>query len=46
MRFPRHDLQNIIAERDRPDFLDKVRTILTQLNEAWTIEDMRMTSFR
>ncbi len=25
--------------------LDKVRTILTQLDEARTIEDMRMTSF-
>ncbi len=29
----------------RPDLLDKVRTILAQLNEAQTIEDMRMTSF-
>jgi proteic killer suppression protein len=29
----------------RPDLLDKVRTLLTQLNEAQTIEDMRMTSF-
>lgn len=29
----------------RPDMVDKLRTILTQLNEAETIEDMRMTSF-
>jgi toxin HigB-1 len=29
----------------RPDLLDKVRTVLAQLNEAQTIEDMRMTSF-
>ena len=29
----------------RPDLLDKIRTILTQLNEAQAIEDMRMTSF-
>ena len=29
----------------RPDLLDKVRTILAQLNEAQTIEDMRITSF-
>jgi proteic killer suppression protein len=29
----------------RPDLRDKVRTILAQLNEAQTIEDMRMTSF-
>ena len=29
----------------RPDLVDKVRTILAQLNEAQTIEDMRMTSF-
>ena len=29
----------------RPDSRDKVRTILTQLNESQTIEDMRMTSF-
>jgi proteic killer suppression protein len=33
------------ASRIRPDLLDKVRTILTQLDEAQTIEDMRMTSF-
>jgi proteic killer suppression protein len=30
----------------QPDLLDKVRTILSQLDEARTIEDMRMTSFR
>jgi toxin HigB-1 len=29
----------------RPDLLDKVRTILIQLDEAATIEDMRLTSF-
>jgi proteic killer suppression protein len=29
----------------RPDLLDKVRTILMQLDQAQTIEDMRMTSF-
>jgi toxin HigB-1 len=29
----------------RPDLLDKVRTILAQLNEARIIEDLRMTSF-
>ena len=29
----------------RPDMLDKVRTILAQLNQAQTIEDMNMTSF-
>ena len=29
----------------RPDLLDKVRTIMSQLDEARTIEDMRMTSF-
>ncbi len=29
----------------RPDLRDKVRTILAQLNEAQTIEDIRMTSF-
>ncbi len=28
-----------------PDMVNKVRTILTQLNESETIEDMRMTSF-
>jgi len=30
----------------RPDLIDKIRTILNQLDEARTIEDMRMTSFR
>jgi proteic killer suppression protein len=29
----------------RPDLLDKVSTILAQLSEARTIEDVRMTSF-
>ena len=29
----------------RPDLLGKVRTILAQLDQAQTIEDMRMTSF-
>lgn len=29
----------------RPDLLDKVRTILVQLDEAAAIEDMRLTSF-
>lgn len=29
----------------RPDLVDKVRTILVQLDEATTIEDMRLTSF-
>jgi proteic killer suppression protein len=29
----------------RPDLLDKVRTILVQLDEAVTIDDMRLTSF-
>ena len=30
----------------RPDMLDKIRTILVQLDEARTIEDMGLTSFR
>ena len=30
----------------RPDMLDKVRTILFQLEEARTIEDMGLASFR
>jgi hypothetical protein len=34
------------AEGIRSDLLDKVRTILAQLSEAQTIEDMRITSFR
>jgi proteic killer suppression protein len=38
--FDRDDASGI-----RPDLLNKVRTILNQLNEARTIEDMRMTSF-
>jgi len=38
----RHDGR---PEHIRPDLLDKVRTILAQLSEARTIEDMGMTSF-
>jgi len=34
------------AREIRPDLRDKVRTILSQLDEARTIEDMSMTSFR
>jgi len=30
----------------RADLVDKIRAILSQLGEAETIEDMRMTSFR
>ncbi len=46
----RHKGLKKLFERDdaggiRPDLLDKVRTILVQLDEAQTIEDMRMTSF-
>jgi proteic killer suppression protein len=33
------------AREIRPDLRDKVRTILSQLDEAKTIEDMCMTSF-
>lgn len=33
------------ASRIRPDLVDKIRTILSQLDEAQTIEDMRTTSF-
>ena len=29
----------------RPDLLEKVRTVLAQLDEARTIEDMGLTSF-
>jgi toxin HigB-1 len=29
----------------RPDLIDKVRTILVQLDEAAAIDDMRLTSF-
>ena len=29
----------------RPDLRDKVRTILSQLDESRTVEDMRLTSF-
>ena len=46
----RHKGLKRLFERDdpsgiRPDLLDKVRTILAQLSEARTIEDMRTTSF-
>jgi len=46
----RHKGLKRLFERDdasgvRLDLLDKCRTILAQLNEAETIEDMRMTSF-
>ena len=33
------------ASKIRRDLVDKIRTILSQLDEAQTIEDMRMTSF-
>lgn len=33
------------AREIRPDLRDKVRTILSQLDEAKTVDDMRMTSF-
>jgi proteic killer suppression protein len=29
----------------RPDLVDKTRTILAQLDEAATVDDMRMSSF-
>jgi proteic killer suppression protein len=46
----RHEGLRRLFERDeasgiRPDLLDKVRTILNQLDQARAIEDMRMTSF-
>jgi proteic killer suppression protein len=37
--------ENDDASGIRPDLLDKMRTILAQLNEAQTIEDMHVTSF-
>ena len=37
--------ENDDANGIRPDLRDKVRTILAQLNEARTIDDMRLTSF-
>jgi toxin HigB-1 len=45
----RHKGLKRLFERDdasgvRPDLLDKVRTILAQLDEAQTIEDMRITN--
>lgn len=47
----RHKGLKRLFERDdasgiRPDLVNKVRTILIQLEEARTIDDMRMTSFR
>ena len=47
----RHKGLKRLFERDdargiRPDLLDKVRTILNQLDQARIVEDMRMTSFR
>jgi len=47
----RHKGLKRLFERDdasgiRPDLLEKVRTILVQLDEARTIDDMRLTSFR
>jgi toxin HigB-1 len=46
----RHKGLKQLFERDeskgiRSDLVDKIRTILAQLDEAQTIEDMRMTSF-
>jgi toxin HigB-1 len=46
----RHKGLKRLFERDdasgiRPDLVDKIRTILSQLDEAQTIEDMRMISF-
>ncbi len=47
--FRHRGLKRLFEEDDgreiRPDLRDKVRTILNQLDEAKTIEDMRMTSF-
>jgi proteic killer suppression protein len=37
--------ENDDAREIRADLRDKVRTILSQLDEAKTIEDIRMTSF-
>ena len=47
----RHKGLKRLFERDdasgiRPDLLEKVRTVLVQLDEARTIDDMRLTSFR
>jgi proteic killer suppression protein len=39
-RFEKDDSAGI-----RPDMVDKVRTILIQLDEAATIEDLRLASF-
>ena len=49
VRFHHNGLKRLFEKGDaggiRPDLRDKVRTILSQLDEARTIEDMRMTSF-
>jgi toxin HigB-1 len=47
----RHKGLKRLFERDdasgiRSDLVAKIRTILNQLDESQTIEDMRMTSFR
>ena len=48
--FSHKQLKRLFEQDDpsgiRPDLLEKVRTILIQLDEARTIEDMRLTSFR
>ena len=46
----RHKGLKRLFERDdargiRPDLLDKARTILAQLDESHTIDDMRLSSF-
>ena len=47
--FRHRGLKRLFEKNDpsgiRPDLLDKVRTILSQRDEARAIEDMRMTSF-
>ena len=47
--FRHNGLKRLFEKNDargiRPDLLDKVRTILAQLDQAQTIDDMRMTSF-
>ena len=48
--FRHKGLERLFEEDDArglpPDMVDKIRTILAQLSEARTIEDMRMISFR
>ena len=50
VRFRHKGLKRLFERDDasgvRPDLLDKIRTILSQLDQAETIEDMRVTSFR